>query len=145
MDAKTAAYVAGIMDGEGSFYIEKARRKHGFRYRIVVSLLMCDAPTMTFVGRATGKRPWKKPLRTLNVITRRGFAFVLTWRNGPAEELLRTILPYLHGKRHQALLCIRFQDRVAKPLGIKFTEKDFVVCERLKLKVQALNNGTARC
>ncbi len=146
MDAKTAAYIAGLMDGEGSFYIEKARRKTGgFRYRIVVSIMMCDELAIIFVGRATGKKPWKKALRTLNVITKRGFGYVLTWRNGPAEKLLRSILPYLHGKKRQAILCIRFQERVAKPRGVKFTDRDFVICERLRTKVAALNNGAARC
>lgn len=144
MDGKIAAYIAGLMDGEGSFYIEKARRRHGFRYRIVVSLAMCDSPAVDFVGKATGKTPWKKTLRN-HKLTKREFAYILTWRNAPAERLLRLILPYLHGKKRQALLCIRFQERVAKPLGIKFTERDFVICESLRNKVAALNNGTARC
>ena len=144
MDELTAAYIAGLMDGEGSFYIEKARRKHGFRYRIVVSLCMCDAPAVNFVGKATGKKPWKKTLQR-HKLTKREFAYILTWRNRPAEMLLREILPYLHGKKRQAMLCVRLQERVAKPLGIKFTEADFVICESFREKVSALNNGTARC
>lgn len=143
MDKTTSAYIAGIMDGEGSFYIERARRRHGFRYRVVVSLSMCDLPAMRFVGKATGKKPWKKSLKGL--LTKRQFAHVLTWRNGPAERLLRSLQPYLQGKKRQASLCIRFQERVAKPLGIKFTERDFVICESLRQKVAALNNGAARC
>lgn len=146
MKAIEAAYIAGIMDGEGSFYVERAKRRNGgFRYRIVVSVMMCEKSAIDFIGKATGKKPVTKKLSRAG-LTRRDSAYYLTWRNRPAEALLRTILPYLKGKRRQAELCIRFQERVAKPLGIHFAEKDFAFCETIRLKVSGLNNGFAiRC
>jgi hypothetical protein len=139
MDTKTKAYIAGVIDGEGSIYVERAKRKNGgWRYRIVVSLLMCDQPTVEFIATATGRPMWKKTLSRKG-LTRREFGYVLTWRNGPAAAFLKSILPYLRGKRPQAELCLSFHKQVAKVLGVKFTDEDRVICEDLRLKVQALN------
>jgi len=141
-----AAYIAGVIDSDGCIHFERARRKNGgFRYRIIVAVDMCDLPTMEHISKTTGGRlVTKRSLR--GSLTKRPFIYRLTWRNGPAEDFLRRILPFLHNKKRQAELGIEFQNQVAKPLGVKFTADDFTICERFYLEMKALNNPSdLRC
>jgi hypothetical protein len=58
MNAATAAYIAGVFDGEGCFYIERYKTPQnpmGFYYRVMATLTMCDKLTIDFICAATGK------------------------------------------------------------------------------------------
>jgi hypothetical protein len=145
MDVATKAYIAGIIDGEGSIYVERSKRKGrlsgkytgNLRYRIMVEILMCDLPTLAFIAKATGRPLHTKPLRR-NGITRRTHAYYVTWRNGVAADFLRSVLPFLRNKRKQAELALAIHAKIAKPLGVQFTQRDLDYCARMHLKMQAL-------
>jgi hypothetical protein len=141
-----AAYLAGVIDSDGTIYLERAARKTGgFRYRVVLSVMMCDTPTMKFIAKVTGKKLIEK-LPTNGSLTKRPMIYRLTWRNGPAEDLLRVVHPFMHNKKAQANLAFKFQQKLAKPLGVHFSDKDFTISERLYLQMKALNNPTdLRC
>ncbi len=153
MDRITKAYIAGLIDGEGSIYIERSIRKGrlsgqytgNVRYRLMVEILMCDPEAISFMAKATGRPIYKKKLRR-NGITRRPYAYVLTWRNSVAASFLKEILPYLQGKKKQAKLGIRLSARIAKPLGVQFTRRDLAFCEDMRVRMLALKSPRAdRC
>jgi hypothetical protein len=153
MDRVMKAYIVGLIDGEGSIFIERSVRKGrlsgvytgNLRYRLMVQILMCDPEAIAFVAKATGRPIYKKKLGR-NGITRRSHAYVLTWRNGVAASFLQSILPFLHGKKKQAELGIRLSARIAKPLGIQFSKKGLEVCANIHARMQALKRPYAsRC
>lgn len=143
-EATTLAYIAGLVDGEGSIYVERSRRSFTdrtsvMRYRIIVSMMMCEEAGIRFLAQATGRTYLTKKLSGKNGLTRRKTAYQIYWSHKSAENLLRAILPYLKVKRQQAEACIRFQERLAKPLGAHFTEEDREAAEALRVELRVLN------
>lgn len=143
MDQVTAAYIAGIMDGEGCFRIERFRTDRspiGFQYRTIAEVTMCERSTIEFIAAATGKKFGQRTLPSGRT------AYTIVWRNGIAGELIRSILPYLHGKRDQAALCLHFEDEITPGRGRTYTPEHAVVCEALRNQVSALKKPDAlRC
>jgi hypothetical protein len=137
-----SSYIAGLMDGEGTFYIEKfAYRKSaiGFQYRPIVSLSMCDEITVRFVASETGKsvRSWQiKSGRTV---------FRIDWRNEIACDFIRHILPFMLGKREQAELLLEFNKSVAPGRGHAYVQEDFAKCEFYYRKLKSLKQVGLRC
>ena len=130
-----AAYIAGLMDGEGCFYIERfktAQSPIGFQYRVIASITMCDKRTIEYVCKLTNKN-----YRTRKLPSGRT-AYIIDFRNGIAGELLKAILPFLQNKREQAEICLYFNRSVAPGRGRTYTKDHAEVCERLRLKLQAL-------
>jgi hypothetical protein len=90
LDAADAAYIAGLVDGEGT--VTLTTMHHGENRRLVVSISNTERGLLEFVqavlgaGQITGKR-------TYNVKHTPSFAFRVTSRQ--AVELLRQLAPYL--------------------------------------------------
>jgi len=94
-----AAYIAGLMDGEGCFYIERfksAASPIGFQYRVIATITMCDKRTIEWVCKVTGKSYRIRKLASGRT------AYTIDWRSGIAGELLKAILPFLQNKKEQA-------------------------------------------
>ncbi len=103
------AYTAGIIDGEGSISIlrNKDSKRNGFYYYLVVQVgntnewlvLWLQANYGGAVHKYEHLKKHQKP--------------VYLWRFGgsPALELLESIAPYLHIKKVQAEIAIKFQKR----------------------------------
>jgi hypothetical protein len=150
MDKITKAYMAGLIDGEGSIYIERSVRKGrlsgeytgNLRYRIMVYILMCDQEALRFISKATGQPIYKKSLaaQQRNGITRRSHAYYITWRNGIAAKFLEEILPFLHVKKAQAELALKLHAKVSKQLGVQFTKRDLNYCARIYEKIRDLKH-----
>ena len=135
MKRTEAAYIAGLMDGEGCFYIERfksARSPIGFQYRVIATITMCDKRTIEYVCKLTGKN-----CRTRRLTSGRT-AYTIDWRNGIAGDLLKTILPFLQNKKEQAEICLRFNKSVAPGRGRTYTEDHAAVCEAMRLELQRL-------
>jgi hypothetical protein len=149
MKREAAAYIAGIMDGEGSIYIErfKARRSRTskrrnltpYQYRICACLTMCDKKTMTFVAKTANRKIRKRrlPKRHSSGFRRTLVAYDIVWRNGFAEAFLRSILPYLHCKKRKAVLCLRFQETCAPGRGRPFQKRLMGRYEELRRMVSS--------
>lgn len=150
MRANEAAYVAGIIDGEGSIYLERfkaARSKTSLRrnltpwqYRIAVCMLMTDRKTVEYVAAVTGCNisVRKLPAKYNEKSFRRTLtAYSLTWRNSTAQRLLFEIFPYLIGKKDKAGLALVFQERYAPGRGKPFQKRLIPKYEALRKKISA--------
>jgi len=103
------AYIAGIVDGEGYIGIQSdgKKAKHGkqnLRLRVTVtntSEWLCQYLKFSFGGG-------KITLRTRSPNHRPCWQWQLEYQK--AADFLRLILPYLHLKKPQAELAIKFQE-----------------------------------
>lgn len=137
MNEVTAAYIAGIMDGEGCFYLERFASKRvtntiGFQYRIMATVTMCDKKTIDFICHETGKEFRIRKLPSGRT------AYVIDWRNSIAAAFIRQILPYLLGKKEQAELCLYFNEKIAPGRGRPHIEGAAEKCESIRLRLQEL-------
>lgn len=133
-----AAYIAGIVDGEGWIGIHKLGSRGGTsrrvgQYRMCVEVGNTNEPVIRFLksrlhgavtfhpGRGGSKAHWK-------------------WRctSHIALLVLDAVLPYLIIKRRQAVLCRRFQRYTQSPSRI-VTDKAVAVQTRIHDEVRALN------
>ena len=136
MDVAEAAYLAGLMDGEGCFRIWKAPNKispAGFQYRCCAEITMCDYDTIHFVSKIADRKMAKS--RTL---PSGRIAYKVIWYNHNAAAMIRAILPYLQGKKEQARLCLLFDDEVSPGKGRKMTPELMIEAEKLVHHIQAL-------
>ena len=114
MDEITAAYIAGILDGEGCFRIDRFKTDRsplGYQYRSIVEVTMCEQDSIEFIAQATGKNIYQKTLPSGRI------SHTIVWRNRIAANLIRDILPYLRGKKPQAEICLHFEDNVTPGRG----------------------------
>ena len=135
MKKTEAAYIAGLMDGEGCFYIERfktARSPIGFQYRVIATITMCDKITIEYVCKLTGKNFRIRKLPSGRT------AYTIDYRNGIAGELLKAILPFLQNKKEQAEICLHFNKSVAPGRGRTYTQDHAKICETLRLKLMSL-------
>jgi hypothetical protein len=138
MKPTIVSYIAGIMDGEGCFYIErfalKKKNRHGvkFQYRVMATVTMCDKETIDFICAMTGRRSRKRRIKSGRT------AYTIDWRNGIAAEFIATLLPYLVGKREQAEWCITFNDQLARGRGRPVTKEMERAQEFVRRKLQRL-------
>lgn len=131
-----AAYLAGLMDGEGCFYVERfatARSPIGFQYRVMVTITMTDKRTIEYICNLTGKN-----FRTRKKKDNRRTAYTVDWRNSIAYDLLKIMLPYLQNKKEQAEWCIRFNETLAPGRGKTYTKDQFEKCESFVQKLKEL-------
>jgi|SRR6202035_528720 len=145
MEPTTAAYIAGLIDGEGCFYVEKfktTRSPIGCQYRIIVTITMCDKETIESVCKDTDKN-----FRVRKTLTSGGrIAYTIDWRNTIAYNFIKLILPYLRGKKEQAELCILFNETLAPGRGKTYTQEHASQCESIRLKLQELKKpNVLRC
>lgn len=109
MSETDLAYMAGLIDGEGTIGIE--RRGGGptyksTRYTLVVAIQMSDRPAIDHVARLFQRNIFVK---TASGSMRKN-AYRVTWQSRLAMELLKPLVPYLILKRPQALVGIQFQE-----------------------------------
>ena len=130
-----AAYIAGLIDGEGCFYIERfksARSPIGFQYRVIATITMCDKRTIEYVCKLTEKNYRSRRLASGRT------AYTIDWRNGIAGDLLKAILPFLQNKKEQAEICLQFNKSIAPGRGKTYTEDHASLCEAVRLELQRL-------
>ena len=146
MNRTTAAYLAGIIDGEGSIYIDRTycRKKTTITYRVNVYLTMCDKSAMLAIGKMVGKKPRIKPLPRVPhkfSFTRKLVAYDLAWHNSVAVKFIQDILPYLRtSKRKKALICLSFQKRYAPgSKGRHFRKSDHPKIDAMRARIKALS------
>jgi len=100
MNEIVAAYIAGIIDGEGCIRIGKFPTKNktpsGFQFRVVVEVTMCEKETIEFLSVNCHRNLQTRKLKSGKI------AYKVVWYNGFAFDLLQRIVPYLHGKKLQA-------------------------------------------
>ena len=135
MNEIEAAYVAGILDGEGCFYVERfatANSPIGYQYRIIVTLTMCEKETIDYICSITGKNCHPRHLPSGRI------GYKIDWRNSIAGAFIKIILPYLRGKKEQAEWCLKFEETCSPGRGRTYTPEDGVRCEVIRQKLKDL-------
>lgn len=119
------AYIAGLIDGEGSIAVYKNGRSH----RLQIAVKMCDLPGVEFL---TARYDCTQSfyISKLNKIVHKFFI-----GNGPAYRFLKDIRPYLQVKAKQADVAIKFYEELGEiqhkltDEQVKFSEE---CCQLLK-------------
>jgi hypothetical protein len=108
------AYLAGILDGEGTISIFTSRNStKGRKYPCYcprVSISNCDERIMIWLEKTIGgrARPVKRKRETNSRKWRQSYIWELSRKQ--AVPILKNILPYLIIKRAQAALFLRFRE-----------------------------------
>lgn len=138
-----AAYVAGLIDGEGCIYIEKAKANIALpTYRARVSIGM-TAPALDLLREMQAR--WGGTLYQLRPATER-WAAAWTWYTwgDSATEMLRYVAPFLRLKGQQAAVAMAVEAvRAELPRrrngNAKWTPEARARCEELKQQMHLLN------
>lgn len=105
-----AAYLAGLVDGEGTLSVWKERRPAnitGFRYKVTFTIAQANQKFLEEIGRMGGNGSVRLCTRNR---PERGHKPVYTVRfySHQTRWLLPQLLPYLRIKRRQAELVLKF-------------------------------------
>jgi hypothetical protein len=137
------AYLAGLIDGEGTIGIE--RREVGGhykspRYTMKVEIQMSDRPSIDHVARLFQRAVMvKKPSANMTKP-----AYRVSWQSLIALDLLESTLPYFVLKRPQAEVAIGFQ-RVASArrlVGTPLTERELEDRDRCYWELRRLKKAS---
>jgi len=133
------AYLAGIIDGEGCILISKAKKYGKFRsphYFLRVMLQMSELPPMQYISERFGKE-----YKTRKLPGNRKDAYYIYWNSKFAEEILNKILPFLHGKKEQAVCAIEFRTATKRHRsGKTLTEDEVALREFYYRKLQSFKH-----
>jgi hypothetical protein len=139
-----AAYVAGLIDGEGCIHLDVTR---GLYYRARVTVGMTE-PALFLLQEL--QQEWGGTLYQFRKSTQR-WAAAWTWHltGEPAAAVLREIQPYLRLKCEQAQLAIELEEiRLALPLrwGNQrlWSDEARTACGVVKDRLHALNQKGPR-
>lgn len=107
------AYIAGIIDGEGSIVISKLtpnkkKRETNYRYQLYVKVVNTDKRLIEFLAEKTGQSSYKDKSRKNENINKRD-TFSIHWPVNISLYLLEKIYPYLVIKKEQVDLALRFR------------------------------------
>jgi len=143
MTVKDIAWCAGFFEGEGCVYIHKKKQKTKLYYSLLISISNTHKEYLNFLKQkfngyiydCTEKHPNRK----------RCYCFLL--HGDKATEFLKTVFPYLKGKKKEAMLGIRLQklkygqNRWKKGLkgSLPFSEKDIEKREKIYQELKVLN------
>jgi hypothetical protein len=101
---------------------------------------MCDKQNIEHVCKITGKNFRQRKIKSGRI------AYTIDWRNSKAADLIRSILPYLVGKKEQAEWCLHFEEKIAPGRGRTYTPEHAEKCETIRTTLQVLKRQDAlRC
>lgn len=140
------AYLAGVIDGEGSISINRSTRGAAggtsrgsdgrIRYSLTLGVEMCDIEPVTFFADLFGRSVlFRKD--TLHGKTRNQPLFGAFASGTEAQSILEELLPYLRGKKKQALIALEF------PIGESThvaTEDELAQRDTLMLAIRKLHH-----
>lgn len=143
LSATDAAYLAGLIDGEGSIAVSRTHSnasakacKRGFAYRASVTVTMTDLPILEWARITTGVgNICVKKVRSQN------HKPAWTWSvwSIEAATLLSDILPYMRVKAEQARNLIEFQRAMRQPGSKGLSDGEWARREAHYSRSQLLN------
>lgn len=143
MKIEDIAYLAGLIDGEGCILIGKSKTPaspSGFNYRVIIEITMCERETMQYIHSIFCTRNMG-----IRILRSGKTAYKVCWTNAKAVEIINLILPYLKGKREQALVALDFQ-KIVPGRGREYTQEFLVNAEKFRTKIKWLKTSEAlRC
>ena len=151
MENNILNYFAGIVDGEGTIGVSKAKRnnKRGFAYNPFFSITNTHLPMLEYIQKHIGGRIVFLDDRTL--------CYSLTFNSKVMKELLPELIPLLIIKREQAEIVLKFLQkkeelnlRLPSDGDIEYFEWCYQECKRLKLvrynySLQRVPVGIRKC
>ncbi len=142
------AYLAGIVDGEGSLYIAR-QEAHGnngqlkYFYRARVTVANTDIGVLTWLTNTIKVGAFCYPMDSRK--EKKGWKDVWQWTlaSKAVEEFLEQLLPYLVIKKERATLLIRYRKlintRTHVYAGHPLTKKEVDTREQIYKEVKELN------
>lgn len=147
MEEVKLAYIAGILDGEGSIMIQRhaskafmeQRKKRGCNhphYAPAIRIGMQDRAPLDLIVEATriGKVHEEKPYHRRKPM----FRWMVRSKN-EIKEFLTLVMPYLLVKKEQANLCLQFVDEWVSCNGIRLTPDILAKREKAWMQMRKLN------
>ena len=135
MKPEDVAYIAGLLDGEGCFLIEKFAVKTniiGYQYRPKVEVTMCQERPIVHVASLTGRQVQFRSIKSGRI------AYKCVWRNRYAADLLRLVIPFLKGKREEAEIILDYFDNHSPGRGKEFLPEHGIKAEEARQRLYDL-------
>ena len=128
------AYTAGIVDGEGCISIAKKKEGKYIRYVLQVMVNSTDEWLPMWLKFAYGGNVCKRPLKNNNHNP------VWQWQtvSRQAGNFLEIILPYLHLKKPQAEIGLKFQLR--RRIGRGKSKTEFILDEADNILLKSIKH-----
>lgn len=108
------AYIAGVLDSDGSMFISRDRTKKGTAsYKLNVKIAQKQRKVVDYVQGIMGGRA----VAARSQLSGSGKEIIMyDWHVvcDRALNVLKKVYPFLRGKKDQAEICIRFQERMIK-------------------------------
>ena len=130
------AYLAGIIDGEGSIYIQGRKRFKAISYFPRFQIVNTNKDLMQWIHKTFGGLIYDKCRKKHNPKWRPQIEWFTT--RGLLDQLLPLIIPYLVSKKKHALIMVEFRKTFEKKFGSQGVPQDIqdfrIECHnRLKL------------
>lgn len=132
LTAEDCAYIAGLVDGEGSIYVMKHREK---TFYAAISICMTHEGVLQWLAEKVGLSVSKIP-RT-NEGWRDQYGFRIHGKR--AMRLCERMLPYLKVKRRQAELIVTFPAEARRAPGRLLSDETNAIRLRLRQEINGLN------
>ena len=135
------AYLAGILDGEGSIQIRKRKDKGmrlGFCYQLVVNIANTNEWLVRWIHLNFGGLLYK------NRIPAAHYKQVYQWSvsSNKAKFVLESLLPYLKIKKPQAEIALQFQSQKIVNSGGKIKPTEAIALEDAqRILIQSYNDN----
>jgi len=118
-------YVAGMLDGEGAIYLQKAQQQgKGSWIQPIVDISNNDQNALEYIRNLYGG--------SINTVNSRGHHLRL-WRNNEIKKLLDDVCPYLIVKKEEAKIMLLFLESRHKLKGKRYTENELAWYKALKM------------
>ena len=134
-----AAYIAGLVDGEGCLSIVRQKNSNcrgGFAYRCGFRIASSNQGIMEWLSEAIGAGCVKSHQPKMRNSKRQ---WSLDLWSDDASELTMRLLPYLRIKRPNAELLLAFQNALTQRVGVPLTDAEIAFREECYHKSRALN------
>ena len=143
MEPIVAAYIAGLIDGEGCIRIgkfpTKNRTPHGFQFRVIVEITMCEREPIEFLAKETNRTIYTRVIKSGKT------AYKVLYNNVFAYRLLKDIILHIKGKRAQAVAAIKCHE-IMPGRGKTMTLEQVEEIERWRKHISWLKTAEAlRC
>lgn len=116
------AYIAGIIDGEGSIIISRLKENkgtHKYRYQLFVKVVNTDERLLKFLSKKTLTNYYKDKDHPNKSNSRTSYS--IHWSVSVSEDLLKKVYPFLIIKKEQVDLALKFRKTFDISYGNKVT------------------------
>jgi hypothetical protein len=129
------AYIAGLMDGEGCFTVVKSKAESTpikTQYGIRIEFCMCDLGPIELIAKL-----FDRPIGTRRLKSGRT-AYMVNLHATKAFSFIVSVLPYLIGKRQQAILLLTLYKKFLPGRGKVHTEESVAAIEAIRAELYRL-------